>query len=173
MINHLEDQNHVVVYYFFNHSQLPNETSVLREFLAQLLDHCQNIPANVQDQLSSNENGFGTISDLILLFALWVKQLPPVYVILDGLDECGTELLEAMLSLSEEFVRASIRVLISSRSSYRDYFRGRVPQISAVIMESSLVSDIDEYVARRIAQAGLTSTKLGAMLQEKLRPETM
>lgn len=177
MINHLEDQNDVVVYYFFNRSQLRNETSVLREFLAQLLGHCHTIPANVQasiDQLSSNEHEFSTISNLILLFALWVKQLPPVYVILDGLDECGTELLEAMLSLSEEFVRTSIRVLISSRSSYRDYFRGRVRQISAVIMESSLVSDIDEYVSRRIAEAGLfTSTKLGAMIQEKIRPETM
>jgi hypothetical protein len=123
VINHLEDQNNVVVHYFFNYSQLPNETSVLRKFLAQLLGHCQNmIPANVQasiDQLSSNENEFGTISDLILLFALWVKHIDHVYVILEGLDERGTEPLEAMLSLSEEFVRTSIRVLISSRSSYR------------------------------------------------------
>jgi hypothetical protein len=176
VINHLEDQNHIVVYYFLNNNKFPNQTSVLREFLAQLLGHCQNIPANVQasiDQLSSNENEFGTISDLILLFALWVQQLPPVYVILDGLDECGTELLEAMLSLSEEFVRTSIRVLISSRSSYRGYFQGRVPNIWTVTLKTHGESDIYKYIAGRIAEAGLASTKLGAMIEEKLLPETL
>lgn len=173
IIDYLKQRNNIVVYYFFNFAnRTGSEVALLRHFLAQLFAQCQTIPVDAIAQLPYKDNDeFDCALDLIRLFVLWAAQCSPVYVVLDALDECGSNLIEAVISLLEELSRNSIRVLVSSRSLYEDRFRPRISPIWKVTMSAG-TSDIYDYVTRRVAEDKRISSTLAERIRMKLKHES-
>ncbi|KAI5844036.1 hypothetical protein DFP73DRAFT_75435 [Morchella snyderi] len=168
VIGHLKD--HVLpeesIIYFFckeNDTDRDNPLSILRTFIFQLLNHPvhkpQLIPVVHKVLERSGTPSADSIVDLWTLLQKILDMLPPVYCVIDALDECNNkdeQMARFLTQLTERFKsEPALKVFATSRLNESHITETTVKEHWSwfLIGEDNVKRDIDAFISKRIDES--------------------
>jgi hypothetical protein len=106
------DPGKIVLYYFFDFSDREQSVeAMISSLVYQLLQHCLEIPPDLDALFVSCENGTRKPSSTSLkeIFFHMLREFPQAYIVLDALDECSNR--AQLLGILEEIAALHIKEL--------------------------------------------------------------
>ncbi len=166
LLNAQDPNNCVVLFFYFDYSKQVDQTPlrVLQTLLHQLLSTHSQIPLlarKVADDLMLGKP-LPSFDDMKDLFVSLCSTGPPVFIVLDALDECdAVDNRKPILRLIESIKTSLAQLLVTSRPYPPDVDEvlGDCPQ---VLVEAS-DKDIEKYVLEQIEG----SVEMRRMLQDR------
>ena len=148
----------LIVYYYFDFSDQINETQKAEGFLRSVLRQLslQTLYAPVESLYSECNDGRVTASELRLreTLVLVLQDVPPLFVVVDALDECveRNEMID-LLSRLKASGSANTHILVSSRQE-PDIKEGllQAEPLQIELTEKMIRHDIERFIKKRIAR---------------------
>lgn len=169
VINRLKSQvlpEESIIYFFCkeNDADRDNPLSILRTFIFQLLNHPvhkpQLIPVVHKVFERSGTPSADSSVDLCVLLKEILDMLPPVYCVIDALDECNNkneQMARFLTQLTERSKSepAVLKIFAASRSNESHMTESRIKEHWSwfLVAEDNVKSDIDAFISKRIDES--------------------
>ena len=154
------------MYYYCDYSDQRslNADVLLGTIIHQLLDHLRPFPESLERELisiCSYKSGILNIDDLSSVLVLSSEHVQNLFVVIDGLDECGKDVLQQILDVIKSLAACQpsvIKLFISSRDDIRiieSLKKYPVLQASAVDISNDMQVYVKGAVRDRIESGDL------------------
>jgi len=148
-IDYLLSDSGACIYYYFNFKE--KHADVAGCLLKQIIGFLPRLPQAVEDLYDRSvwRSTYPREADFVQLITKCAVNTSPIFVVLDGLDECPKGQQTETLSVTENFCQGGLKVLITSRPHVL-----RLPvtiKQTAILEIRASEQDIAQYLAVRLS----------------------